>query len=114
MPKVDTLSRMLGGWFVGNFTPSILTTKEFEVGIKRYQKGDKENYHTHKIATEITVILSGKVKMHGNIYYEDDIIKLKPGETSDFEALTDVITVVVKTPSVLNDKYIVSEINEGS
>ena len=34
-----------------------------------------------------------------------DIVLIEPGEDTDFEALTDVTTVVVKTPSVAGDKY---------
>ena len=79
---------------------------DFEVAIKRYQKGAHEARHLHKVATEITVIVTGKVEMSGTIYEADDIIHIPPGEATDFRALEDTITVVVKTPSVKNDKFI--------
>lgn len=99
------LQDMKGGWFIGNFSPTVLKTKEFEVAIKYYKKGDKESCHHHKIAEEFTVIVEGKVKMFSTIFTKGDIIKILPNEETDFIAITDVITVVVKNPSVKNDKY---------
>ena len=97
---------MKGGWFVGDFEPTIINSKDFEVGVKRYDSGVYEISHHHKVATEITIIVEGEVEMNGIKYVKDDIIKINPNESTDFKCLTDVITVVVKTPSVKDDKYI--------
>ncbi|WP_262410631.1 hypothetical protein [Flavobacterium johnsoniae] len=43
--------------------------------------------------------------MNGIQYGENEIIKIVPGVTTNFKALTDVITVVVKLPGANNDKY---------
>ena len=97
---------MVKGWFVGNFTPTVLSTNDVEIAVKRYKKGDYEAAHTHKIATEITVITSGRVKMNGIEYGPDDIIVMEPYETTDFECLEDnTVNVVIKHPGVKNDKY---------
>jgi anti-sigma factor ChrR (cupin superfamily) len=96
---------MVKGWFVGAFSPVAFSTNNFEVAVKKYQKGDHETKHLHKIATEITVIIQGIVQMNGKVWQDGDIIVIAPNESTDFKAITDVITVVVKTPSVLNDKY---------
>ena len=105
--KNEKLSSMNGGWFIGNFEPSLFKTNDCEVAVKTYKKGDKEGKHYHKIANEYTVIIKGKVKMFGNVYEEGDIILVEPGEETDFEALEDAINVVVKIPGVNNDKYLV-------
>lgn len=105
--ELSYLKDYIRGWFVGNFSPSILKTNDFEVGIKKYKAGDTEHKHYHKIATEITVIVSGTVEMNGITYTEDDIITIDPGESTNFKSITDSVTVVVKTPSVENDKYVV-------
>ena len=89
---------MIRGWFVGDFTPSVIQTKDFEVGIKYYKKGDYEECHTHKIATEITVIVTGSVRMRGKEYKQGDIIVMKQISIMT-PALSDCITAVVKTPS---------------
>lgn len=101
------LENMVKGWFVGAFEPTVLQTDACEVAVKHYRQGDCEKAHYHRVATEVTVIVSGRVKMSGKEWRDGDIICLEPGEITDFEALTDVITVVVKHPGVLNDKYVV-------
>ena len=100
------LDEMIGGWFVGDFEPSVIRTKDFEVAVKKYKAGDKEARHMHKIATELTVIISGKVLMNSQEYNEGSIIEIHPNTSSDFEAIEDTVTVVVKTPSVAGDKYV--------
>lgn len=99
------LEDMFKGWFIGNFEPSLYKTNDVEVGIKKYNAGDYENSHFHKIATEFTVIISGTVEMNGVQYFENEIIKIIPGVITNFKAITDVITVVVKVPGSNNDKY---------
>jgi hypothetical protein len=100
-----SLEEMFKGWFIGNFDPSLFKTNDVEVGVKKYKAGDFENAHFHKIATELTVIISGEVEMNGKRYKENDIIKILPGVVTDFKAITDVITVVVKLPGANDDKY---------
>ena len=104
--KKHQLDNMLGGWFIGDFEPSLLASSDFEVAVKYYQAGDFEASHVHKIAKEFTVIVEGEVKMNNLIYKSGDIVQVEPGEYTDFEALTQTITGVVKTPSVKNDKYL--------
>jgi quercetin dioxygenase-like cupin family protein len=101
------LDDMTKGWFVGAFSPTAFATENCEVAVKYYNAGDYEASHYHKIATEITLILSGTVRMLGKEWGAGDIIVLQPGETTDFEALTAAINVVVKTPGALNDKFVV-------
>jgi quercetin dioxygenase-like cupin family protein len=103
------LKDMVGGWFVGAFSPTALNTQACEVAVKKYQVGAREKAHYHAIATEVTLILSGQVRMCGQEWGDGDIVVLAAGDVTDFEALTDVVSVVVKVPGVLNDKYLVSE-----
>lgn len=104
--EIFKLENMIRGWFVGNFNPSCFKTNALEVGIKTYKKGDYEECHYHKIATEITAIVKGKVKMNGNIYTKGDIIVIKPNESTDFLALENTINVVVKIPGANDDKFL--------
>ena len=73
--------------------------------MKRYATGAFEPKHYHKVAPEVTVIVSGEAVMNGRHYSIGDIVLIEPGEITDFEALTDVVTVVVKLPSVPGDKF---------
>lgn len=104
--KTHRLDNFVGGWFVGAFDPSILHTSDVEVAVKTYKKGDYEASHHHKIATELTVVVSGSVKMNGNVYEAGVILEIPPGESTDFNAITDAMTVVVKYPGASNDKYL--------
>jgi mannose-6-phosphate isomerase-like protein (cupin superfamily) len=104
--NVNNLKNFVKGWFIGNFEPTLLNTNDFEIAIKRYNTGDYEESHHHKIATEFTVIVEGEVEMNGVKYIKDDIITIQPNESTDFKCITDVVTVVIKTPSANNDKYI--------
>ena len=104
--EVFKLEEMIKGWFIGNFNPTLFSTNDVEVGVKKYVAGDQECTHHHKIATEFTVILNGTVEMSGNRYSDGDIIKINSGVSTNFKAITDVTTVVVKIPGAINDKYI--------
>ena len=104
--KTDRLEQMVKGWFVGDFSPTVLQTQGFEVAVKHYRAGDREDWHYHKVATEITVIVSGEVEMGGKAFRAGDIITLSPGEGTAFSSTTDSTTVVVKVPSVKGDKYL--------
>ena len=103
--KLAKLDDMVKGWFVGNFKPTCINTSNVEVAVKKYQKGETEDLHYHKVATEITVVVSGKIKMNEVEYSAGDIIVIEPNEATDFEALEDSVNTVVKIPGEINDKY---------
>ena len=98
---------MTRGWFVGNFSPTAFSTENAEVAVKSYKAGDREAAHYHKIATEITVITSGRVRMNKQEFEVGDIVVVHPEEVVEFEALEDSSNVVVKVPAVLQDKYVI-------
>ncbi len=107
--QTSNLNNMIRGWFVGNFEPSVYKTGSVEAAVKCYKAGEIESRHYHKIATEITVIVAGKVRMNEQEYIAGEIIQMEPGEDTDFEAVIDSITVIVKIPGALNDKYEISK-----
>lgn len=104
--EIYKLENMTGGWFIGDFTPVVIPSKDVEVAIKNYKQGDCESKHHHRIATELTVIAVGKARMNEFILNAGDVMVIKPGESTDFEALEDCSTTVVKFPSVAGDKYV--------
>jgi hypothetical protein len=101
------LKDMVNGWFIGNFEPTLFKTNDVEVAVKKYNSGDKESSHFHKIATEFTIILNGSARMNQHIFESGDIVVIKPGEKTDFCALSDLITIVVKIPGASNDKFFI-------
>lgn len=103
--KNARIEDMFKGWFVGDFEPTLLRTQAVEVAVKTYSAGDTESSHYHKIATELTVVTLGEVEMNGHRYTAGDIIVIEPGEITDFHAITDAMTTVVKFPGAPSDKY---------
>lgn len=93
------------GWVVGDFLPSLVRTKDFEVAVQYWKAGEGEPKHVHRMADEITIIVSGDVKMNGLVYHDGDVLLIKAGEGTDFNPITDVATCVIKIPSVIGDKY---------
>jgi len=100
------LREMTGGWFIGNFVPTAVQSKEFEVTVRKYRLGDREQRHFQLTATEVTVIIEGHARMGDQMLNANDIIVLDPQESYDFEALSDVTLVAVKFPSIPNDKVL--------
>ena len=107
--KTTKLATMDRGWFVGAFEPSALATDACEVALKSYKAGERDGKHFHKIATEVTLIVAGRILMLGREFGPGDIVVVEPGESVDFFAITDAINVVVKVPGALDDKYILAQ-----
>jgi quercetin dioxygenase-like cupin family protein len=99
------LDEMVRGWFVGDFEPTVERSTQVEVAIKHYAAGDAEERHVHRIASELTAVVSGSVRMGGAELHAGDIVRIPPGRPSDFLALTDAVVVAVKLPAVPGDKY---------
>lgn len=107
--EVRRIEDMTGGWFVGNFDPSALRTPDFEVGYKFHPKGEKWDKHYHKKGVEITYLIRGKMQIQNKILTSGDIFIIFPNEVADPVFLEDCEVVIVKSPSVVGDKYIVEE-----
>lgn len=101
--KIDRIENMKGGWFIGDFEPSVYKTKDFEVSYKVHYKGEKWDFHYHTEVTEINYLVKGQLIIQNTILNTGDIFTLEPYEISDPEFVTDCELVVVKTPSA-NDK----------
>jgi quercetin dioxygenase-like cupin family protein len=108
--KVYKLENMKKGWFVGNFHPTTYQTDLFEVGTTLHLKGSHWDTHYHKKATEITWIISGKMRLQDKILNTGDIFILEPWEIANPEFLEDTQVLVIKTPSDPNDKYSIEHV----
>lgn len=96
---------MTNGWFVGNFDPVAFKAKDFEVAFMNFVAGQKTQDHHHKIATEINLIVKGYMVVNGLRLITGDIFIFAPNEISKTEFLEDTSLIVVKTPSIIGDKY---------
>lgn len=98
------LENFTKGWVVGNFLPSVHLTDAFELGVKFFRKGDVEPSHKQIVATEVTVVVSGEIRLAKEFFFAGDVISIPPGEIADFESLTDSCVVCIKFPSIPEDK----------
>lgn len=103
------LADYFSGWIIGNFEPSILNSNELEVAIKRFKLGDKEPCHFQLEATEITIVVSGSIVLAGFEIQEGEILEIPPLVHGAFEARSDCTLLVIKFPSVPDDKQICEE-----
>jgi hypothetical protein len=103
--KKTQLSDMWRGWFIGNFQPSVLETKDFEVGILTHKKDEIWPKHYHAIATEYNVLISGSMTIRNELISPGTIFVLEPNEIADPIFHEDCIIVCIKTPSIPGDKY---------
>ena len=101
------METMMGGWFIGNFEPSAYKTDQFEVCYKHHLKGEKWETHYHKEGTEINDLVNGKMIIQNKELNTGDIFILKPYEIADPIFIEDCTVLIVKTPSVSGDKYII-------
>ena len=105
--KKSRIENFSNGWFVGNFKPSIFQSNKFELGVKLLKEGEKEPSHYQKTAYEITYVVSGQCILNEQLLLKGDVLLVEPEEIGSFEAITDCILVVAKTPSMPDDKYLV-------
>ena len=92
------------GWFIGDFPEAIYRTKDFEVCYQDNPPGTSTP-HYHKELTEITLVVSGRVLINGNVYVAGDIVVLEPNDICQLEYLEDTKIVTIKSPSIPLDKH---------
>lgn len=100
------LNSFIGGWFVGDFEPSLFKNQHVEAGVKFFKSGDVEPLHKQILATEITVISEGSVRIGESVLQKGEVLIIYPGEYADFEALTDGSLTCLKFPSIPSDKVL--------
>ena len=93
------------GWIIGDFEPSILRTKEFEVAILFHPKGEEWPAHYHAQSVEYNVLLEGKMIMNGFTIEKDTVFVIKKNEVARPEFLEDCRVLCIKVPSLPGDKY---------
>lgn len=107
--RLERIENFAGGWFIGDFSPTLLANPDFEVCLKRFKEGDFEVNHFQKRAKEFTIVVSGLCRMGAITLSPGDILVLEPGEISDFLAIEDSVVIGIKTPSIPGDKVVLSE-----
>ena len=105
--KKWSLGEFKWGWFVGDFEPTAYRTAAAEVAFVRHSKGQHWPAHIHMVATEINLLVSGRMMIQGETIEPGTVFLIEPGEIGDPQFLEDCEVVVVKVPSIPGDKQIV-------
>lgn len=103
--NISKIDDYLRGWFIGDFSPSVLKTTEFEVGLIRHTKGEMWPAHYHKESIEYNVLVTGKMVVKGKELNSGDVFVFDKGEIADPVFLEDCTVVCVKVPSIPSDKF---------
>lgn len=107
--KIRNIDEMFRGWFIGNFEPSMVKTKDFEVALLTHYKNEKWPKHYHKEADEVNVLISGKMSVNGVELNPGDILHIEKNEVAEPIFHEDCKLICVKFPSIPGDKYEVKE-----
>lgn len=102
---IHKLQDMIGGWYIGDFMPSVMRTSAFEICHKVHKKGEIWPRHYHAQATEINLLISGSMSINGTLLSAGDIFTISPNEIASPIFYEDCVLTVVKTPSIVNDKF---------
>jgi quercetin dioxygenase-like cupin family protein len=105
--KIYKETDMHRGWFIGDFEPSVLKTNKFEVGVLKHKKDETWKAHFHKEAIEYNYLIEGEMTIQGQLLKAGDIFVIDKYEVADPHFITDCTVVVVKAPSIPQDKYTV-------
>lgn len=104
--QVHRVEQFSGGWFVGDFEPSIFWSKDMEVGFKHFEAGDVEPEHFQRKSTELTFVVRGECRIGDQSLIAGDIAEIPPLVSASFEAMSPVDLIVVKIPSAPQDKVL--------
>ena len=105
--QVSHISNFTKGWFVGDFDPSIFRNPFFELAHQKHEAGHQTPRHFHKVTTELTYIVKGKMRVGDQILSEGCMFVYEKGEIADSEVMEDVDIIVLRSPSIPTDKYFV-------
>ena len=95
------------GWFIGDFTPSVFKNCFFEIAHHKHPKDYIGQLHTHKHATELTYIIKGTLVASDKYLCAGDMFVYKPDEIAMVKFLEDTELIVLKWPSLPNDKIFI-------
>ena len=106
------LSDFIGGWFLGNFQPSLCQTPHVEVALKRHKAGEPWPMHGQQVATEYNLVVTGRLVLTNpqgeeQAFNDGDLFVIPPGEAWQPSFVGDCTVVCVKVPSVPGDKVCV-------
>ena len=99
MEKPMNISDYLDGWIVGDFIPSLIKTKDTEIGLRRFAPYEYEGFYHRRDTTEYIILVNGQIRVNGKELLKGDIVKILPGEDYDILPLSFSEVLIVKNHS---------------
>ncbi len=115
LTSIDKWRGETRGWFFGQFIDKgkfpELNSDQVEIAWKKFDEDYSESAHTHKIGTEISIVLSGKwrVKVEGkqlNLKKGDILVVYPETVLENILIPKGSEAIIIKSPSVPDDKFI--------
>jgi hypothetical protein len=103
--KQSNINNFRGGWFVGDFEPSIFKNPFFEVAHHSHKKNDATFPHYHQVTNELNYIVRGEMMVDKKHLKAGDMWIYEPWDISDVEFLEDTDLMIIRWPSIPSDKY---------
>ena len=103
--KQSNINNFRGGWFVGDFEPSIFKNPFFEVAHHSHKKNDVTFPHYHQVTNELNYIVRGEMMVDKKHLKAGDMWIYEPWDISDVEFLDDTDLMIIRWPSIPCDKY---------
>ena len=107
--KVSRIEDTEKGWFIGNFPKAAFESKDFEVSWRIHPAGESWDLHYQENSTEINLLISGEMVLNGVRLSSGDVFILDPYEITDVQFIKECSVVCVKTPSIPDDKIVVTK-----
>jgi dTDP-glucose pyrophosphorylase/mannose-6-phosphate isomerase-like protein (cupin superfamily) len=105
LKQIWDIDQFIRGWFIGDFTPSIVRTNLFEIAMLTHKKDERWDYHYHMVADETNVLIKGSMKINNKIIKTGDIFVIGKNQVTCPQFDEDCNVLCIKVPSVIGDKY---------
>lgn len=92
------------GWMIGNFSPAIFKTRQFELGILTHNKNEKWDFHYHSYMGEINLLLEGQMILNNYSINKGQTFYIPENQIACPNFIEDCKVLCIKIPSVVGDK----------
>ena len=106
MQNILPFQSYIRGWLIGDFEPSIVRTKDFEVGILTHKAGEKWPFHYHAHLDEINLLIKGEMRINNCNVSAGDVFVFNKNMISCPIFIEDCTVLCVKIPSLPKDKIL--------
>lgn len=103
--KTWSLTDFVRGWIIGNFEPNIVKTDKYEVALLTHCKGEKWDFHYHRVADEINFLLEGRMLINERLVEKGSLFVIQKNQLTCPNFLENCKVLCIKVPSVPTDKY---------